>query len=605
MSKSSAAFAETCRILFNAADEDGNASLDPEEFRAVLQSDALGLKLTPDELDEVIENADQDGDGTITLDEFIPVVEKLFYRSPATAKASTRSARRQRHLGYSPHSRQRSTPSTPAAARNANTPRTGSSKWGLLRRCVNNKAVNLTQTVKTLDFASAAIMAMRRGSKLQETDVYQVRKHGIEALRKGNYETAEELLQCAVSLARRFRGRNELQLSLSYYGLGQTLARLGKRQEAVQAFKGALKIRLKLYSNNHHSVLECRMHLVQLQSALGYYQEAEEHGWAVYSSDTAKDRYQLDALWLTFLGSFAHALHKQRKTASAHKVLLTLTTTITKHMDRQTKDINNVLSSLGFLSEVLDGEGSLAMEKQFREEAATMLQSGSQEEYRNSLLHGNTMYSLARMLLQQGNHADAEPLIEQALAIFEKVHGPNHPRIAFTLTTLASCYTVQPSARKHKRAVSMLERAITLMQASFGEHALEQAETGGPLPVRAKLEEMLSDLPQARRTWATVLQMREDAYGKGDSRTVLARNEHDRIASVIAEQRAPRTVAALMRLQEERRAKLAQSCQDCHEMLPVTTDEPTTPKPSHCDKCMVYHKVAERERCKLGFGRAV
>jgi Ca2+-binding EF-hand superfamily protein len=74
MSKASAAFAETCRVLFNAADDDGNASLDPEEFRAVLQSDALGLKLTPQELDDVLASADADGDGTITLDEFIPVV---------------------------------------------------------------------------------------------------------------------------------------------------------------------------------------------------------------------------------------------------------------------------------------------------------------------------------------------------------------------------------------------------------------------------------------------------------------------------------------------------------------------------------------------------
>ena len=35
-----------------------------------------------------------------------------------------------------------------------------------------------------------------------------------------------------------------------------------------------------------------------------------------------------------------------------------------------------MLSSLGFLSDVLDGEGSSAMEKLFRDQAATMLQSG-------------------------------------------------------------------------------------------------------------------------------------------------------------------------------------------------------------------------------------
>ena len=56
---------------------------------------------------------------------------------------------------------------------------------------------------------------------------------------------------------------------------------------------------------------------------------------------------------------------------------------------------------------------------------------------------------------------------------------------------------------------SSLCRAVHLLQSHFGQHALEQAESGGPLPVRAKLEEMLGDYPQARRTWAAVQQIRQ------------------------------------------------------------------------------------------------
>jgi len=39
----------------------------------------------------------------------------------------------------------------------------------------------------------------------------------------------------------------------------------------------------------------------------------------------------------------------------------------------------------------------------------------------DSIIHGNTMYSLARLLLQQGQPLEAQPLMEQALRIFEKV----------------------------------------------------------------------------------------------------------------------------------------------------------------------------------------
>eukprot|EP00045_Choanoeca_perplexa_P013987 m.161300 g.161300 ORF g.161300 m.161300 type:complete len:466 (+) comp16524_c0_seq2:1637-3034(+) len=452
MSKASAAFVETCRILFNAADDDGSASLDPEEFRAVLQSDALGLKLSPQELDDVLANADQDGDGTITLDEFIPVVEKLFYRKPEAAKSQLRSARRQRHLGYSPKQRTADLPQGQAKPQQ--------SKWKVLQKSVTGPTSSLSQTVKTLDFASAAIMTMRRNSKLQETDIYNVRRQGMDALRKGDVTAAEELLRCAVSLATRFKGRNELQLSLACYGLAQALVQAGKRQQAANAYEQALAIRVSMYSSGHHTIMECRIQLVLIFAQLSEWDRAEQHGWEVYNNDGCYERYQLDPLWLRFLSTFVQVLRHRRKTSAAHEVIGTLTSAVGKHMDRHTKDLHNVLSSLGFLSDVLDGEGSSAMEKQFRDQAATMLQSGSQEEYRNSLLHGNTMYSLARMLLQQGNHDDAEPLIEQALAIFEQVHGPSHPRVAFTLTTLASCYTVQDSARKHKRALSMLERAL-------------------------------------------------------------------------------------------------------------------------------------------------
>lgn len=86
-SRANAAFVETCTIIFNAADDDGNGCLDREEFKAVLTSDTLALNLTADEVESVIDEADVDGDGTITLDEFVPVVQKLFYR-PQKAKAA-------------------------------------------------------------------------------------------------------------------------------------------------------------------------------------------------------------------------------------------------------------------------------------------------------------------------------------------------------------------------------------------------------------------------------------------------------------------------------------------------------------------------------------
>jgi hypothetical protein len=67
------------------------------------------------------------------------------------------------------------------------------------------------------------------------------------------------LARSAVSLARRFKGRNELQLSLSLYGLAQVLLRLGKMAEAIRTFQEALALRQKMYSAQHPSVIDCRL----------------------------------------------------------------------------------------------------------------------------------------------------------------------------------------------------------------------------------------------------------------------------------------------------------------------------------------------------------
>lgn len=62
-----------------------------------------------------------------------------------------------------------------------------------------------------------------------------------------------------------------------------------------------------------------------------------------------------------------------------------------------------------------------------------------------------------------------------------------HPRVAFALTSLASCSVAQRSPRKLKKAISMLERSIAIIQSKINQNAIELAENGGPLPVKAKV----------------------------------------------------------------------------------------------------------------------
>ncbi len=51
--------------------------------------------------------------------------------------------------------------------------------------------------------------------------------------------------------------------------------------------------------------------------------------------------------------------------------------------------------------------------------------------------------NLASLYDAQGNYAEAEPLYERALAIWEEALGPEHPQVATGLNNLALLYKTQ------------------------------------------------------------------------------------------------------------------------------------------------------------------
>lgn len=59
---------EEIKEAFRVFDKDGNGSISREELRQVMTS--LGMKLTAEEEDEMICEADMNGDGEIDYDEF-------------------------------------------------------------------------------------------------------------------------------------------------------------------------------------------------------------------------------------------------------------------------------------------------------------------------------------------------------------------------------------------------------------------------------------------------------------------------------------------------------------------------------------------------------
>lgn len=65
---------EELRLMFSTFDTDGNGTIDKEELYAAMK--AMGETLTQDELDEMMAEADENGDGQVDFEEFKRMINK-------------------------------------------------------------------------------------------------------------------------------------------------------------------------------------------------------------------------------------------------------------------------------------------------------------------------------------------------------------------------------------------------------------------------------------------------------------------------------------------------------------------------------------------------
>jgi tetratricopeptide (TPR) repeat protein len=67
----------------------------------------------------------------------------------------------------------------------------------------------------------------------------------------------------------------------------------------------------------------------------------------------------------------------------------------------------------------------------------------------------------------QGRYAEAQPLVERALAIWERALGPDHRLVAESLTGLANVYADQ---RRYAEAEVLYDRAVDILKRVDSDH---------------------------------------------------------------------------------------------------------------------------------------
>ncbi len=118
-----------------------------------------------------------------------------------------------------------------------------------------------------------------------------------------------------------------------------------------------------------------------------------------------------------------------------------------------------------------------------------------------------TLNNLALLYHDQGNYAEAEPLYQRALQIYEKSLGNAHPDVATTLNNLAMLYQSQGN---YAEAEPLYQRALQISEQSLGDTHPDVATTLNNL---AELYRVQGNYAEAFPLYQRALQIYEQSLG--------------------------------------------------------------------------------------------
>ena len=120
----------------------------------------------------------------------------------------------------------------------------------------------------------------------------------------------------------------------------------------------------------------------------------------------------------------------------------------------------------------------------------------------------DTLNNLAGLYCDQGRYADAESLLERALAIWEGARGGDHLEVATILTNLAAVYLDQG---RYGKCEAPLRRVLEIRKGALGSEHLDVAQSLADL---ANLYHTQGRYAEAETRYKEALAIREKVLGR-------------------------------------------------------------------------------------------
>ena len=235
---------------------------------------------------------------------------------------------------------------------------------------------------------------------------------------------------------------------------GEELYLQGKYSEAKTLLEEALKIRQKLYPDNHPDIAESLNNLAVLYKSQGRYSEAEplhQKALAMYQRLHPQDHSDV----ATSLNNLAGLYASQGRYGEAEPLYQQALAMLKRLYP---DDHPSVATSLNNLARLYDSQGRYGEAEPLHQQALAMRKRLYPDDHPSV---ATSLNNLAGLYDDRGRYGEAEPLYQQALAMRKRLYPDDHPSVATSLNNLAGLYRAQG---RYGEAESLYQQALAMLK---------------------------------------------------------------------------------------------------------------------------------------------
>ncbi len=310
---------------------------------------------------------------------------------------------------------------------------------------------------------------------------------------QSDLEGAEKLIDDALAMRRSLFGETHIDVATSLNQLASLSIIRGDLPKAERLLKQAIEIYEKVLGHEDLTTAKAMGELANAYLNMGDYPKAEtlfRESIALQTKLGPKDSPEL-AITLSNLGL---ALYYQGKLDESEQIARH---TLELRKRILGEDHMRTAGSKGALALVLYNRGKLEEAEQlFREQVATYQRSAGKE----AASLGTPMMNLGQILLERGKKDDALSTMSEARRIMEKTLGPEHPKVGQVLGTMCM---IQISKNDYAAAEPLARAALAIQQKVAGPNRFfvfrDQSQLASILTERAWIDRKGPNRSEAAR----------------------------------------------------------------------------------------------------------